>query len=140
MGRNQSRDTMKNLAKKLDIDWHQAGSVSKDEAINNWKEARKHYFETKPLHEQWRDEFQQSAIDAIAEEEKIDREVVKKRRKKEKNQKILGGKSKILRGKGYNPPVFRAISKNEQGETIEHHDHISMVEVMAESNRRRQQQ
>ena len=74
MGRNQSRDTMMNLAKELDIDWHQARLVSKEIAIKNWKEARKYYFKTKPLHEQWRDEFQQSAIDAIAEEEKIDRD------------------------------------------------------------------
>lgn len=118
MGRNQSRDTMKILAKELNIDWHQARSVTKEVAIKNWKEARKYYFEIKPLHKEWRDEFYLSIIDALAEEEKIDREIIKKRRKREESQRLLGGKSKRLRGKGYNPPVFRAISKNDQGETI----------------------
>ena len=140
LGRNSSREKMKELAKELTINWHDARNVSKDEAIKKWKDARNYYYGTKHLHERWRKEFQNSLIDALAEEEKVSRDIIKKRMKREEQQRVLGGKSKRLRGKGFSPPVFRAISTNEHGEMVEHNDQESMIPVIAESNCRRQQQ
>ena len=46
----------------------------------------------------------------------------------------------IIRGKGMNAPVFRALTTDENGETIEFNDQSTMVPIIAQSNRVRQQQ
>ena len=102
--------------------------------------ARKKYHFTKHLHQEWRKEFQHSLIDALAKTEHLPKETIKKRMKREEKQRTLGRKARRIRGKGFNAPVFKALTTNEYGETIEFHDQSSMVPIIAQSNRIRQQQ
>lgn len=105
-----------------------------------WMAARKKYFSTKHLHSEWRKDFQHSLIDALAKTEHLPRETIKKRMKREESQRVLGQKARRIRGKGIKTPVFKAVTTDENGETIEFNTQSSMVPIIAESNRFRQQQ
>ena len=60
--------------------------------------------------------------------------------KREEKQRQLGRRARRIRGKGIKAPVLRAITTNEEGESIELNSHSTMVPVIAESNRVRQRQ
>ena len=131
---------MRRLASDINIDWNQARNSTVDSASKRLYLARKKYYSTKHLHEEWRKEFQNSLIDALAKEESLSKEIIKKRMKREEKQWQLGQRARHIRGKGIKAPVLRAITTNEEGESIELNSHSTMVPVIAESNRIRQRQ
>ena len=105
-----------------------------------YRNSLKKYRSTKYLHKVWRLEFQFSLIDALAEEEQLPKSIIEKRIKREEKQRDMGRKARYIRGKGIKDPIYRTITTNKDCETIEHNDQASMVSVIAESNRIRQQQ
>ena len=54
--------------------------------------------------------------------------------KREEKQRDIGRKARRIRGKGINAPVFRALTTNENGESIEFNSQSSMVPLITESN------
>ncbi len=124
---------MKDMAKDIGINWEQARLVTLETATINWMKARKKYYSTKHLHAIWRIDFQNSLIDALAKEEHLPREGIKKRMKREENQRTLGRKATRIRGKGINSPVFRALTTDKNGEAIEYNTQSSMVPIITES-------
>ena len=53
----------------------------------------------KPEFEKWRNEFNQSLIDALAEEQNKQREQIKQRIKREQKAREMGRRARTIRGK-----------------------------------------
>ena len=87
-----------------------------------------------------RREFLESLIDALAAKENTERQIIENRMKREQKSRDLGWKARQITGKSAKEPVLRAITTDENGDTIELNRQEDMIPVLAESNKSRQQQ
>lgn len=131
---------MRRIADSLGMEWSEVRKKSLDDTEKELYKALKKYRSTKHLHEKWRLEFQFSLLDALSKEEWLPKSIIEKRMKREEKQREMGRKARYIRGKGIKAPVFIVITTNENGETIEHNNQSTMVHIIAQSNRIRQQQ
>ena len=68
---------MKRLANKIDMAWYNIKAVDEAYASKKLREAKRNYYSKKHLFKEWREEFQYSCIDALAEDEKVSKKLSK---------------------------------------------------------------
>ena len=138
-GTQTSRTIMRRLAKKAGLEWDNIKNTTLKESIIQLQNAWKDFNKQKEKFPLWRDQFNESLIAALSKEQKISIKVMKKRMEREKASRDLGRKARRIRRKKQKVPVFSVTVKEPNGNTKELHDQASMVKVLAESNKRRQQ-
>ena len=139
-GCNTSRKKLKDLASSAGLRWKDVKLTERSQCETNFTLSTKIYFREKKNYAQWRREFLESLIDALADEENTERQVIENRIKREQKSRDLGWKARQITGKSAKEPVLRAITTDEHGDTIELNRQEDMIPVLAESNKSRQQQ
>ena len=93
--------------------------------------------------DEWREEFNQSLVDALQEEGKAgnkSRDQIIARMKREEAQRQAGLVSRAIRQRNNKQSVLKAIAVNSDGTEVELHSQATMVPAMAASNLLRQQE
>jgi hypothetical protein len=89
-GCNTSRRRLKVLASSAGIRWKDAKQTPSVQCETNLTGSRKVYYKEKKNYPQWRREFLESLIDALAAEENTERELIENRMKREQKSRDLG--------------------------------------------------
>ena len=139
-GCNTSRSKLKHLASLTHIRWKEVHLTTKSQCALKLITAHKAYYKDKPNYPQWRSEFQESLIDALAVEANIEQRIIQNRMKREQKSRDLGWKARLITEKSIKSPVLRAITTNANSDTVELNHQDNMVPVMADSNKFWQQQ
>ena len=79
-------------------------------------------------------------IDALAKEKNVAKEKIHRRIRRERKAREMGKRARMIRGKNIKLPVMRAVATDEHGNNYECNTQDTMVPVIAESNRIRQEQ
>ena len=145
---NTSRKALKKISKSLELPWIIVSATSLQGFKKKLKEAYKRYNKKKKEFKKDRNKFNNSLIDALAEEEskrsKLEISDLKKRIelqiKRENKSRRVGKKAESIRGKGNKDPVLRAIATDKNGNNYECNCQQTMIPVIAKSNFDRQQQ
>ena len=133
-----SRKAIKRLAKKTDIILPIAYTYNLEECKSWLSTAYKEYYKQKPNFEKWRNEFNESKIDALAKEEKTTADKIRCRIKREQKAREMGSKARSIRAKGIKDPVLRATATDENGNEFECNSQETMIPIIAKSNLERQ--
>ena len=64
---------------------------------------------------EWRRQFNESLIEVLADDEKLSKEIIKMRTKREEASRELGRNARRIRGKGTKEPILRAVLKTNNG-------------------------
>lgn len=130
---------MKRYSKKVGVDWLKVKKATIEESKKKLSEAWKKFNKSKKNFPEWRRHHLESLIEAIAEEKKISKKIIKAIMKREEASRLLGRKSKRITGKGKKEPILRAVIKDCNGVEKELNTQSSMVSAIASSNKKRQQ-
>ena len=139
-GIKTSKTIIKRLAKYAEVDPKTIKDIDLDGAITNLKNAWKDFNRQKEKFPEYRKEFNISLIKSMVKDEKVRKQVIKDRMKREEASRILGKRARRIRGKKQKNPVLRAEIKDANGSTKELNCQASIVSAIAQSNRNRQQQ
>ena len=93
-GCNTSRKKLKELASGAGLRWKDLKLMGKTQCETNFNVSRKVYFKEKKNYAQWRREFLESLIDALAAEENTERQIIENRMKREQKSRDLGWKAR----------------------------------------------
>ena len=137
---NTSRKALKRLARRLHI--YKGYHVGLEYAGLKLQEAYQNYYAARKNAPAWRDEHNQSLVDALVAEGKAGNssaEQIRARMKREKNAIELGKAARAIRQRDNKHAVLKAVVTNAEGVDEELDSQDTMVQAMAESNRERQQ-
>lgn len=95
-----SRTSLKQLAKRVQVDWKLAKQFSTEKVAEALYHAKKNYFQQKPNFSTWRKEFHQASIEALANKNTTSAEAERKREKQEEQSKKMGKASQRITDKG----------------------------------------
>ena len=96
-----SRNTIKSFARQCGYTYDNILCLDVETTIENLKNAYKERRENKHLFNDWRKEFNNSLISALAKDENLTAEIIKKRMKREEDSREMGQKSRKITGKGF---------------------------------------
>ena len=108
-----SRKTIKTFAKRCGYAYDTILRMDVETALEHLKDAYKDQRKNKHLFNDWRKEFQNSLISAVAKDENLTAEIIKKRMKRKEESKEMGQKSRKVTGKGFRAPILSAIITDE---------------------------
>ena len=140
-GVDASQTELRRLSRKLGV--YSALYADLPPAVLQLKLAYKAYREAKLQAPDWRDEHNQSLIEAYIAERKPQNKTatqIKARMKREQQQRDLGLASRTIRGAITKNAVLKAIAQDEEGVDRVPETQEEMVPAMAASNLARQQQ
>ena len=103
-------------AKHLNLSLKHLTNMTQANVQNKISSAYKDYNLAKPKLPKWREEFQVSLVNALASAKDKSPKVIIAQMKREKHQKLLGIKSRIIRQKHKNDPILQATATNEAGQ------------------------
>ena len=135
-----SRAILRRLARRIEIPWGFVSVTDLEECKKNLKKAYQEYHRKKHEFEKWRDEYNESLIDSLAKEQNVQKQAIRKRIIRERLSRLMGRRAREIRAKNLKLPVMRAIATDENGNNFECNSQETMVPVIAESNKIRQEQ
>ena len=137
---NTSRAMLRRLARRIEVPWVLVSLTDLGECKANLKKAYQDYHRNKDKFEKWRDKYNESLIDALAKEQNILKQAIRKRIIREQVSRLMGRRARAIREKNLKLPVMRAVATDENGNNYECNSQETMVPVIAESNKIRQEQ
>ena len=112
--------------------------MTKEKTLENLKKSYKYQRNNKDKFAEWRQTFNMSKLEAIAETDNTTVEQVKKRMKREEKSRDMGFQSRHITGKGIKEPVLNTIVKNTDSSETELCSQTLMAPAIAASNREHQ--
>lgn len=113
---------------------------SVEESNQELAKAWKKFNRSKEKFPEWRQQHNESLIEAIVEEKQFPKKNIKAIMKREEVSRQLGEKAKRNRGKGKKEPILRVVIKDRNGIEKELNTQSLVVSAIAASNKKRQQQ
>ena len=118
-GVRTSRAMLRKQAKRLNLSLKHLTNMTQANVQNKISSAYKAYNLAKSKLPKWREEFQVSLVNALASVKDKSPKVIIAQMKREKHQKLLGIKSRIIRQKHKNDPILQATATNEAGQVYQ---------------------